>query len=322
MKLKHILFIAIMFYSLQSVAQKNTSKPAKKSTNTGGDNNNTNNNTKNNRAKKTFIYNTNDAPTKNKPAWLIEKPISENYSYFIGIGEDNSLKNAKQAAVNDVLSQISNAAGVNISAASKTKINNHTFNNDVNTTIDFEAVIVSTGEKIKVTGLRKEDEYYQGRGSRYEYWVLMRKPKKEGIDPNYDMPQTYAASAIWRSALMPGWGQIHKKQKTKGYVLLSSGVLFVAGAFISQNLYSHNYDEAIKNIKHNDSYLYYLDKADNWSTIRNAAFVGAGAIYIYSLIDAIASKGAKRYAYTKPKKYRFYPVYNKNAYQFALGVKF
>lgn len=320
--MKQLILIIFIFFSLQSYGQKTATKKVTKQQKQGDADSITISNNKNTVINEEYEYNTNNSPTKSRPDWLKEKPISNNYSYYIGVGESNSLQNAKQTAVNDVLYQLSNMAGVSISADYKTKISNHTFNDDVNTTMDFEAVMVSTGERIRITGLRKEDEYWQGRGTRYEYWVLMRKPKRKDVDPNYDMPQSYGAAPIWRSALMPGWGQIYKKQKKKGYVLLGSGVLFITGALISQNMYSYNYNEAIKNIKHNETYLYYLDKADTWATIRNAAFVATGAIYIYSLIDAMASKGAKRYAYIKPRKYRFYPIFNKQSYQFALSVKF
>ena len=127
---------------------------------------------------------------------------------------------------------------------------------------------------------------------------------------------------IWRSALVPGWGQIYKEQKFKGYVLLSGEVLFLAGALISQNLSNYNYDEAVKNIKTPNVYLYHLDKSDTWSSMRNMAFIGAGAVYLYSFIDAIASKRKPNYtASLNNKRFQIYPAFYQNTYCVGLNIK-
>ena len=157
MKRLQFIFIALFYFALQNIAQGIIEKSAKK-----------------------------------RPIWFTDKPISKDYSYYIGMGEDNSLQKAQQAAVNDVLHQLSNTAGVNISSENKTKISNQTINNDVNTTMEFEAVIIGTGEKIMVKGLRKEEVYWQRRSSKYEYWILMRKPKRINIDPNFDSTIKYS----------------------------------------------------------------------------------------------------------------------------------
>ncbi len=285
MKIKSIIIFVLLFVVFESFAQEITEKSSKK-----------------------------------KPLWFQEKPQSDDYSYFIGVGEDNSLLKAKAMAVADVLQQLSNQAGVTISSETNTKISNKTVNENINTTIEFEAEISGTGEKIKISGLRKEEDYYQRRGTKYEYWVLMRKPKKDA-DPIFDIKQSYGATALWRSAILPGWGQMYKKQKIKAYTLIASEVILLSGALISQNQYDYNYNEAIKNMK-NANYLFYLDKADTWTSIRNMAFVGAGAFYIYNLIDAVASKGAKRYAYYKPKNYKIFPNYNKFGYQLTFVLNF
>ncbi len=151
--------------------------------------------------------------------------------------------------------------------------------------------------------------------------------KKDVTKKQYSVKSVKVANSsgfapIWRSALVPGWGQLYKKQKAKGYTLLFSEVLFITAAFISQNQYDYNNNEAIKNIKHPETYYYYTDKADVWKTTRNAAFIGAGAVYLYSIIDAIATRGAKSYAYTKPRKFYIFPNYKQNAYQLTATINF
>jgi len=151
------------------------------------------------------------------------------------------------------------------------------------------------------------------------YMVSGTNRKQISVD-NASVLNDPGPAPIYRSAFVPGWGQIYKEQKTKGYVLLASEVLFVAGAFISQNLYNYNYNEAIKNKKDNKTYLFYLGEADTWYAIRNTAFIGAGAVYVYSLIDAIASKRKPKYtAFLHNNKYQIYPTYVDK--QYCLGIK-
>jgi len=128
---------------------------------------------------------------------------------------------------------------------------------------------------------------------------------------------------IYRSALVPGWGQIYKDQKTKGYIFLSSFVALGAGAFVAQNMYSYNYNEAIKNRKSAKTYLFYLDKSDSWYTVRNSTFVAVGAVYAYSLVDAIASKRKRSnndLSLLSSKKYQIAPIYTGNSLQLGLGI--
>ena len=56
---------------------------------------------------------------KKKPVWFSEKPETKNYKYYIGLGENASLEDAKNMAINDVLRKISQEAGVKIKEVSR-----------------------------------------------------------------------------------------------------------------------------------------------------------------------------------------------------------
>jgi len=155
----------------------------------------------------------------------------------------------------------------------------------------------------------------------YSNYMIAGSNRKQISINNVSVLNDPGPAPIYRSAFVPGWGQIYKEQKTKGYVLLASEVLFVAGAFVSQNLYNYNIDEAIKNQKNTNTYLFYLEEADKWYAIRNTAFIGAGAIYVYSLIDAIASKRKPKYtAFLHNKRYQISPAYYENTYCLGLNI--
>ncbi|MFZ4798697.1 MAG: DUF5683 domain-containing protein [Bacteroidia bacterium] len=262
-----------------------------------------------------------DRSASQKPVWFEEKPQSEIFLYYIGFSNDVSLQTAKQYAVNDVIQQLSNEGKFTITVESKTKISNQTENQNVNSSIDFEATINNTGEKISIRGLRIEEEYWQRRNGKYEYWVLIRKPKQENTDVNFQMKQGYGMSALWRSMIIPGWGQLFKKEKKKGIMIFSGEAICILGAVISENQRSSNWTKSIqtRTVSLKKSYL---SDADTWENTRNIFIAGGIGIYLYNLIDVITSKGAKKYANNlREEKYKFSPCLINDSFGFALTVR-
>ena len=52
----------------------------------------------------------------------------------------------------------------------------------------------------------------------------------------------------------------------------------------------------------------YNAKADNWENIRNGFIGVAAAIYVYNLVDALVTDGAKRTIVKKNTAFKFAPV--------------
>jgi len=138
--------------------------------------------------------------------------------------------------------------------------------------------------------VRKVENYWEKSGN-YKCWVLIRKPKSSEVS---DYPLfNYDKSGVWRSAVFSGWGQLYEQKKGKGYVLLMTQSVSLAGLFTSQAMYSHNINNANKDRDNRDIYL---SNADSWKTIRNISGIVAGTVYVVNLIDILGSKGLKQYA--------------------------
>ncbi len=232
--------------------------------------------------------------TKNKPSWMTELPVSQNFDYYIGFGESDSLSLAEKQAVNDVLTQISRQikSTYKVDNVSHTTIENNLENGKVTTetTFNFEGRVAETGEIVTVKGVRKVENYWEKSGN-YKCWVLIRKPKSSEVS---DYPLfNYDKSGVWRSAVFSGWGQLYEQKKGKGYVLLMTQSVSLAGLFTSQAMYSHNINNANKDRDNRDIYL---SNADSWKTIRNISGIVAGTVYVVNLIDILGSKGLKQYA--------------------------
>jgi len=188
---------------------------------------------------------------------------------------------------------------------------------------NYTEVIKSDGEKITIKGLQKEEEYWQKVMENgtvvYQCWILM-KTLKEGATAK-KINEGYGLRPLWRSAILPGWGQLYKKEKTKGILLISATALTVGGGLLANSMYNSNINKASETHDINEINAY-LDDADTWQTTRNVLFISAGAIYIYNLIDAMTSKGAKKYASHEVDKFQIIPSLEEDALGLKLCMRF
>lgn len=238
------------------------------------------------------------------PLWIegdMPKKNNQTYKFKVSFGEDKTLLEAKEKAVASLIIELANDLGVNISSNSLHEIKTESKNGNYHELEKTNHTFKINREDFS-TAFEKVDEYWEAfRTSsgaiEYRCWTLFQVAK----DPeNYTFDKinfttNYGLAAVWRSALVPGWGQMHKKQKTKGVIILSSEAVFVAGALTSEYLRSTYYKKATETkdiTKRRD----YISKSDTWEVSRNIMFVVAGGIYIYNLVDVFTSKGAKKYA--------------------------
>lgn len=110
----------------------------------------------------------------------------------------------------------------------------------------------------------------------------------------------YGFDPVWRSAVVPGLGQVYKKQKGKGFAILTTEAVLIAGFFVADNI-SYNYFEKAKTHRDTDIRREYLQDSDNWESARNAIGAVAAGVYIYNIIDAIAARNAIKEKESKSK---------------------
>ena len=267
-----------------------------------------------------------DSSSPEKPVWLSDKPKSNIYFYYVGNADSDTLKKSKEIAISDVLKQLSNEGKFSIDVQSestlKQKITTQNQKENISEAFNITAIVKSTNEKVSIKGLKIEEEYWQLRQMqngqiKYEYWILMKRPQKEYENNHIIDKQGYGLAPVWRSAIMPGWGQLYKKEKNKGFALLIGEGLLLSGVVVSHIMYSTNIEWANGTTDYK-SRLNYIDNADYWFTTRNVCGVIAGVVWIYSIIDSMTSKGAK--IYTENKRIEIYPNIAQNNYQVTLKI--
>jgi hypothetical protein len=154
-----------------------------------------------------------------------------------------------------------------------------------------------------IDGLLKEEDYWEiakvHKGSIYRFWILMKFPKPEynGFDlAMMTVKQSYGVFPIVKSVFVPGWGQIHKKEKKKGLRLLTGFAVTLTAGIVSQSM-SNNYAVDAQNADTGEWIDYYNTLSEQYYLASTISYILAGSIYGYNVYDAISSKGAKIYAF-------------------------
>ncbi len=238
-----------------------------------------------------------DRSASELPPWTTEPPVGKYFTYYSGVGSSpNSLSDAKEQSIANVLSEIIMEG--EISAESRIETFHQQSKEGIISEVSRE--IQQTGTSTTIAGLRKEEEYWQtvqtGNGLLYQYWILMKIPKPEYVGLDISLKQGYGFAPVWRSTLVPGWGQFYKGEKQKGLRLLGSEAALTSAFVITQHL-SQSYSRKASDERDTDRRKLYNDWSNRSYTISMISGIMAGVVYVYNIFDAVTAKGAKKYAY-------------------------
>jgi len=230
-----------------------------------------------------------------RPPWMYgDMPKKQNSSYYFKVthGQGASLLEARSNALSGLLSELAQSQGVTVRGSSILQ----TISTEKNGILDEQSTFQSS-YNIESNGFKARfevvDEYVDADKRCWMLFAVAHNPARVAFD-RVEFTTDYNASAVWRSALVPGWGQMYKRSTAKGVAILSSEVAAVAGIFVCSNLSDSYYNKALveRNSRVREQYQ---DRATTYRNIRNGFIVAAGAIYAYNIVDAISAKGAKRY---------------------------
>lgn len=219
-----------------------------------------------------------------QPIWVSRVPEGFENDFFTGRGASStSLVEAEQAALLNAVSEAIQNKSITI------QVNKSLHSVTRETTTDFyqadELVkeINIYGESQTLTGLKRVETYHENNRGLYEAWVLISFPKINPTEP----PTT--SSQIWRSFLLPGWGQIHTNQTWKGLFFTVATLSGVTGGVVFDQL---SKDSKVKasGSRTQARRDFFNDETKNFNTISKIAFISAGVLYIWNVTDAITVK--------------------------------
>ena len=96
-------------------------------------------------------------------------------------------------------------------------------------------------------------------------------------------------AATLRSIVLPGWGQLYKNDKTKGYVLISSTASVGVATVIFHILQKDYHNQYLKATDPKIIEQKY-DKYNSFYKLRNNTALVAGGIWLYSFFDALLTE--------------------------------
>lgn len=234
---------------------------------------------------------------QNRPQWLKSVPISSNSSYtFIPITTESGNITIGR---NNCLQMLATDRGLLntmtvTQRTEKTDIDNQTYR-DRKLQEQFESKTLSVttfdGKPIQLQA-KIVDEFLDRKKGEFStlYAVALND------NPLYDdirVTSQYGANGLWRSAIVPGWGQMHKGSFAKGGIIMGGTVALTAGIVIGESMRKDFVTKAAQTHS-TEAARQYQANANNANLARNICIGGIAALYIYNLVDAVVAPGGKR----------------------------
>lgn len=240
------------------------------------------------------------------PLWLKgELPPQGNDTYYFSVthGSGVSALDAQKDADLSLIVELMNSAGIKVTGTRKAQMSYYLDSQKIieSQSYDFDYKIDLDSVRISFKAVDRYITKDKGVYNAAVLYEVARNPDKVQYDP-VEYTRHYGLRPLWRSAIIPGWGQMYKKQYIKGSVILAMEAAAISIACVADNQRS-SYMGKIRTETDMNAIRFYQNKANHWKNMRNAFFIGAGAIYVYNIVDAIASKG--RPIYKKPSRTNF-----------------
>jgi len=96
-------------------------------------------------------------------------------------------------------------------------------------------------------------------------------------------------AATLRSMILPGWGQLYKNDKRKGYILVSSTATVTVATALFHFLQKDAHDQYLKATDPTTIEQKY-DKYNSFYKLRNNTAIIAGGIWLYAFFDALLAE--------------------------------
>lgn len=243
-----------------------------------------------------------------KPTWMHSLPTPSNSSFFYVTETSVSptLNDARNECFNSLLQSAGFEKGVSVKSDYETQESEHSVvingkSNDV-TESHFTANSTIKGKEVKLQGV-KIDEYWERRKDGKYFLTTLYARSQIDRSPNFDnidLTTKYGARGLWRSAIVPGWGQFYKGSNLKGGLMLGGTVALIGGIIYTETM-RQDYMNKIKKTHNTENIRTYKTRADNFATGRNICIGAVAALYVYNLVDAVVAPGARRIVVRKNK---------------------
>ena len=250
---------------------------------------------------------------------------SINYNYKVVQGDGDTLSEAQNEAYLKLINELAENTGVVIKRETELITTSETSNLEDNYSQNLnDRTIVTNNNGFKAV-FKKIDEYFEqikepNGNTIYRTWQLY----VSGESANQKIPKIiysdrYGMSdAGFKSLVVPGWGQFYKKKNGKGLFFLLGTAGSLGGFMYANNKHSYNINRSLET-NNLDLKKQYVQKAGEFTTIKNITLGAVVGLWIWNVIDATSTPGATKYAQNKPIKLNIVSDQNSSL---ALNLKY
>lgn len=238
---------------------------------------------------------------KYKPRWIYTNPIASNSTFEFDVVQSDAqtLMDARNQALSNLLLRAGLAGGQTVKTNIETLNHEHEVSNDgtINDYAEELIKVQTTLEGNPVTlSARKLDEYWErGIDGNYHLITLYARSQvnEKPIFDKVELTTKYGIEDMWRSVIVPGWGQLYKGSTLKGGLIMG-GTVACIGAIIYTDCTRASFNSKINKTHDAKLKLHYADQRTAYTTGRNICIGALCALYVYNIVDAIVAPGARR----------------------------
>ncbi len=159
----------------------------------------------------------------------------------------------------------------------------------------MENIVLETSHEFD--GFRLYDVYWERSCPSYDVYVMVSMPR---LTPNSGAkPPITAMDGLWRSMLLPGWGQLYKGQSTAGWTIMGLEAVSLGTGIISAILAQRHYADASSATRQSDQ-NFFLERGDQFNIAAIVSFSVAAGVYVYNVAHASLSEPHVQYYASKP----------------------
>ena len=249
-----------------------------------------------------------------KPQWLHKLPQTSNstFVYETDFSVGKSLDEARSRSLNGLITNSGLENGVIVVSDYQSKMENSLrFSNGK--LEEYQEDSFSANNHLKGNEVQlhvKNIAEYWTRDENGNYSLTTLYAKAIGNKPSFDeveLTTKYGVTGLWRSLIIPGWGQFYKGSNLKGGLILGGTVAFIGGIIYTETM-RKDYMNKISKTHNADNIRSYKTRADNFAVGRNICIGGLAALYAYNIVDAIVAPGARRIVVKKNVNGRSYSL--------------
>lgn len=259
----------------------------------------------------------NKSSDKIRPKWMDKTPeaINHELQYVVVPVFSNDLSAANLKALNELIRYLPRdwkiSATEELETISRSSKSGNEWSMDREDTYTLNVKAEGAPEEIVCQQIDMYWELTDGRGYHAYFLYQVASPGTNAVFEEVSTTAMYGVHGLWRSAILPGWGQFYKGSYVKGGLVLGGTVAIVGGIVATESI-RKDYARKINQTHNLDQRQLYAKRMDQYALSRNICIGALGALYVYNLIDAIAAPGARRVVVKKGNNrglaYNIYPT--------------